>query len=190
MTQTTRKISERIKQQLIRYVKEVGLMHCLEKILWVNKIWRRCKGVPTTGSPTVMKDKSGKIAMFGKGSLHYENDGMFSDIFFSFRSPLKKEKLVLLRVQGKKSIIKQLNDHNINYCCMMPPQDHIDGVNYYPGPQKVSKPSYKHYKTNSPLSALEQRWLKYHQAEYQYRKDYWKGFVHHQNIKVFHIFIC
>ena len=69
---------------------------------------------------------------------------------------------------------------------MMPPQDHIDGLNYYPGPQKVSKPNYKNYKTNLPLSTLEKRWLKFQQAYYQYKKDYWKGFVHHQNIKVFH----
>ena len=83
--QSTCTISEGIKQ----HAKEVGLIYCPEKLLWVKRILERYKGWPITGYPTVTKDKSGAIALFGKGSLHYKNDGMFSDIFFSFRSPLK-----------------------------------------------------------------------------------------------------
>ena len=178
--------SRTMGQLLKNHAKELGIMLVPNYVLWARNYWERLRIGPVPVVKDTLVDGSSKIAVFGKGALNFKNDGLFSDLFFTFQSSLKKEKLVLLRVQGTEDTIKHLNQHNVSYCCMTPPRYRVEGLNYYSGPQKIPNIEYKQYKGSDQLSTLERRWLKYHQVEYLYRKSYWKEFAHQQNIKVFH----
>jgi hypothetical protein len=151
-----------------------------------SKILRKYRMFRSNYVERPLKDTSNKIAVYGKGSLNYENNGMHSDIIFAFGSQLKTDSLILLRVKGIKAVIQDFKKNNINYCCMKLPLDNINDINYYPGPHKVSKTNHYNYQDTTPLSLLEKRWLKYQEARYHFETSYWSEFVLKQNIKVFH----
>jgi hypothetical protein len=172
--------------QLLKcHARELALTYIPRQIYQVKKIWDHIRKA-YIADPAPQKGGPCKIGVFGKGAEHYENDGLFSDIFFTFQSELKKELLVLLRVRGDVKSINELKRRNIGYCCTTMTQDRPEGLNYYFGPRELPKITYEPHDESGRMSAMEKRWFKLHQVTFHYKKAYWSDLVRKENIKVFH----
>jgi hypothetical protein len=86
---STQMDSGKIVDNLKDHIKEIGLIIAPQVIFLANYFYQKYQIISFAKKKAQLNPTSYRIGVFGKGSMNIDNNGLFSDIFFTFNTCLQ-----------------------------------------------------------------------------------------------------